>query len=708
MPLPASAVVSRKQAFTQRDFSLGVLNEDFLEGDDLEARQKSMRSGLNIRITSSRTPKGRPGLFYRSDIGTAEDVIEIRPATGMAFGLVIKDTSLDIIDAGANVVQTFASVPWTDATGVWVESFRERTVIGSAGFLYILTYTAGAWSLTPWTFQTIAGGEMAQPYWAYRQDVTIRPSAVTGNITLTASGALWSAAYVGQRVRYGGREIQITAYTSPTVVNGTVISRLPPSYDLTVASSASFRVGDAVVGKNTNFQGIIIAIAGNVLSVATLEFFDGPDINESLSGPSGSANVSAKAAIAPLTSPIWDEPLMSPLRGYPRAGASANGRLALIDFPLVNDLVALSSARDITDFAVGARDDDAIVRQVGENSPRFLHIINAGDLLLFSDRGLYFVPLRDKGILTPNTFAAVAFDQRAANEVRPVRVDDGVVFVEGSGETVSAALLSGNYNLKWTVQPISNFHSNLVKSPKKLCGPPIYSNSPDKYLFVVNGDGSIAVVSWLQEFGQETVGFVPWQTNGAFVNVASIFGGYWAIVDRVIGGNMSRSLEEFSEDAALDCADPYVPGQASHLPGETVHIWGNGWYGGITSVSAAGIVGDNGNLLQNSQIGFHFDARVEPWPVENIQSLRAGMLKVRLIRTVVSVLDTISFQCRANRTIKTVDAYQAGDNVALPPTEKTRAYRFNVLGRRDHPEVEFIKHIPGPFHILSITQEVQN
>lgn len=108
----------RKQAITQRDFSLGVLNEDFLEGDDLEARQKSMRGGLNIRVTSSRTPKGSAGLFYRSNLGTAEDVIEIRPATGLVFGLIVKDTSLDIIDANANVVQTFASVPWSDASGV--------------------------------------------------------------------------------------------------------------------------------------------------------------------------------------------------------------------------------------------------------------------------------------------------------------------------------------------------------------------------------------------------------------------------------------------------------------------------------------------------------------------------------------------------------------------------------------------------------------
>ena len=361
----------------------------------------------------------------------------------------------------------------------------------------------------------------------YRNDVTIRP-AVTGNITVTASGPVWTPAYVGQRIRYGNREILITGYTSTTVLSGTVISKLPPSFDITVASVSSFLVGQPVIGADTNYQGIITAIVGSVLSVATTEFYDGPDVNEMLNGPNGGSKVSAKSVISPVTSPIWDEPLMSPLRGYPRAGDSANGRLALVDFPLVPDLVALSSARCITDWSVGARDDDAITRQVGEISPRFLHIINAGDLLLFSDRGLYYVPLRDKGILTPSTFAAVAFDNRAANSVRPVRVDDGVVFVEGSGETVSAALLDGNIYLKWSVRPISNFHSNLVKTPKKLCGPPIYSNSPDKYLFVVNGDGTIAVVS-LQEFGQETVGFVPWETNGAFVNVAP-FGGYWAML----------------------------------------------------------------------------------------------------------------------------------------------------------------------------------
>jgi len=701
--VPGSAVA--KRTITQRSFALGEIIGDFLEGDDLEVRQNSMRKALNVRVTSARTVMSRPGTYLRKSVSTAEDVIEIRPGTGLVFGLVVNDTSLVIIDATAATVQTIASVPWTDSSTVWIEPFRERTVICGPFGLYVLTYT-GTFALAAMTFATSGGAGLAQPYWAYRKDIQIQPSATTGVISLTASAAFWTSGYVGQRVRYGGREVSITGYTSPTVVTGTVISNLPPSYNITVASSSVFRVGDTVIAQDTNFSGLITNIVGNVISVITIEFFDGPDNAEKLSGPSGSTTVSSKTLIAPLSSPIWDEPLMSPIRGYPRAGSSAAGRLALTDFPAVPDLVVMSSVRDITDFEAGADDDDAIVRQVGDNAPRFLHAINAGDLLLFSDRGIYYVSLRDSGVLSPRTFNAILIDKRASNHVRPVLVDDGVVFVEGSGETISAARLDGNIYLKWSITPISNFHSHLIRTPKKLCAPPIYSNSPDKYLFVINSDGTIAAVSWLAEFGQENIGFVPWTTDGQFVNVAPIFGGYWAIVDRVVNGVMTRFLEEFSADAAMDCIVTYEGSQLTQLAGNHLHVWCQGYYGGTIYVDIDGnIVGDT--PMGTYCLGFNFVSRVMPWPVEVIETARAGMLKARLIRVSVSVMDTTTFQCRTNRTTRTIEGYRVGDQTNIPAPLKTEAFHFSVIGNRDHPEVEIIKHQPGPFHVLAITQEVQ-
>jgi hypothetical protein len=112
-------------------------------------------------------------------------------------------------------------------------------------------------------------------------------------------------------------------------------------------------------------------------------------------------------------------------------------------------------------------------------------------------------------------------------------------------------------------------------------------------------------------------------------------------------------------------------------------------------------------LTATTELGYSFTARVQPWPIEVIESPRLGMLKARLIRTSVSVMNTTSFQCRTNRTTRTIEAYSVGDDLSVAPKEKTAVYRFPVLGTRDHPEVEYIKHQPGPFHVLAITQEVQ-
>lgn len=718
-----------KQAITQRSFVLGETREGFLEGDDLELRQQSSRGASNVRVTATRTLLARPGSFWERTLGAAYDLTEMRPESGAVFGLMINDDSLEVIDADGRSIHLEASVPWTSGSEVWVEPFREDTIIGGEFGFLILTYNDGAWSLDDFAFDDAAGGEKAQPYWSFVDNLTMRPSARTGSITVTASGPFFTPAYVGQRIRYGQREIEITGYTSPTVVSGNVISTLPPSFRLACPSVSGFRIGDEVIGNDTDFQGLIIAIGSRTIDVVTTAFYDGPDVSEKISGPSFSTTVNSKTALLPLASPIWDEPLMSPTRGYPRAGASAAGRLTLTDFPLVPDLVCMSSARTIKDFKVGADDDDAITRQCGDNAPRFLHVVNAGDLLLFSDRGLYYISLRDGGILTPANFNAVQFDKRASSPVKPVAVDDGVVFVEASGQSIAACLLDGNIYLKWSVRTISTYHAHLIKSPIKLCGPSQFSETPEKYMFVVNADGTLAAVSWFSDFNADSVGFVPWATQGEFKSISPIFGGYWAIVDRQIDGVDRRFLERMSDDALMDCsvkinttAELAVNGVALHVngqallvtaylaapfAGETVHVYGGGYYGGTRVVSDDGEIPAMDDMPALSYAGLNFESRIKPWPVEYVQSPRAGMLKARLIRGSVSVLASAGFSVRANRSTKIFGGYTTGDDLSLPPPLRTYRQKFMVLGSRDHPEIEIIKTEPGPFEVLAITQEIQ-
>lgn len=708
------------------------VREDFLERDDVELRSMSLKDAKNWRTLATGGFEQRWGTFYERTLTSADDVIEIRPTSELRFGLILNDTSFDIIDTAGDIVHSEASVPWTSADGLWVQPFRAQTIIGgeTAG-IWILEYDAGVWSFTEFEFQNGVGGEMAQPYWVFNKGVTIQPTARTGTVTVTASSPVFSAGYVGLRIRYLRREIVLTEYLSPSSMRGTVSTELPPSFTITVGDGGDFRVGDAVVGADTNYQGIITGISGNDLSVATLEYFAGPDNNELLSGPAGSSKVSSKSTVSPLATTVWDEPLMSDVRGWPRAASAASGRLILCDFPLVPSAIGLSSARDITDWEVGADDDDAIVREVGDDKPRFRHAINAGDLLLLSDRGLYYIPIRDTGILTPSTFNPVRFDERGANGVKPVLVEDGAVFVETNGKRVSAARLDGNIYLKWSVVPLTVFHDQAINAPTKLCGPSLNSVVPEKYLFVVNGDGTLAAVSWETTFAQEKIGFCPWDTNGTFVSVSPLFDSYWCIVDRVTSAGTRRFLERFDPDAKMDCAvsasetgaevllvdgdeltldgdtlivsDPAV----THIPGMTVRYYQNGWFSGEFTVNSDGTVTDPPSLSGDFQIGLNFEARAMPWPVEAVEVPWAGMRAVRVITLIISVQGSGAFQVRCNSTTRTINGYSFADDLTVPPPQRTRVIRVPVFGVRDHPEMEIIKHVPGTLRVLSIGQEVQ-
>lgn len=714
-----------KQSVVQRDFSLMELREDFLDADGEEMRARSLRGGLNMRAMTTRVAQARPGSFYARNFSGAVSVTEIRPADGKIFGVVIRNQGLTIIDPSGDTVATFSRSAWGNGKSIWVAAARERTFIGhpEAG-ISVLRYENGSWSLNAWTFSQAEGGEIAQPYWAFNKDVSIKPSGRGGIITIDASKSVFTRAYVGQRIRYGFREIQITQYLSGKSLKGEVIGALPPSFELTITSAGDFRVGEVLIGEDTDWQGLMVQrLSPTKIRVVTLQFFGGPDVDEKITGPSGGAKVTAKTSVDPLPSTIWDEPLMSPIRGYPRSASAISGRLAFVDFPQVPDMIAISSARDIQDFKVGAADDDAIVRQEGDGSPRFLHAVNAGDLLLLSDRGCYYVPIRDNGVLTPSSFNAVLFDQRGCSSIRPVNVDDGVVFVEANGQTISAALLDGNVYLKWSIRALTLFHHHLINSPVGLCGPAINSPEAEKYLFIVNEDGSLAAMSWSMKLGDETVGFSPWRTNGSYRHVAPMFGAYWTFVDR----KGVRMLERFSYEAYVDSAlqgsgillsdgltvngsplrvngqtlkvaQPGVP----HLASQSVAVLDGPHYAGAVTAASDGVIPSFDIEPSDLQVGLPFTARAEIWPVELVDSPRIGMVTVRVIQISVSVQDTTAFQIVANGETRTEGLFSGG----LPQLQ-TRVARAPIMGRRDHPQLAVVKHIPGPFRILAVGQEVQ-
>lgn len=723
-----------KDTIMQRDFSGMEVRAELLEGDDTELRKRSLQTARNLRPLSTRILTQRPGTYHVRDFD-ADNVVEITPADGTKFGLVLRDDEAVILNDTGGTVATLASPGWTSSTDLWVQAFRRETLIGDpVTGIYRLLYTAGVWSLATWEFTSSGGGDIAQPYWVFNKGSSIKPSARTGTITVTAQEDVFTPAHVGTYIRYGQREILVTSYVTSKSVIGDVVSSLPPSFSIEVADVSEYRVGETVVGADTNYQGVIGAIdePGKKLKVTTINFFEGPDAGELLSSGSFSSEVVSVTEVTPRYSTVWDEQLMSAVHGWPRSAAAVSGRLFLCDFPEVPSLVVASSSRSINDFRTGSDDDDAISREVGDDKPRFLHTINAGDLILLSDSGCYFVQLRDGTALTPANFHPVRFDRRGANMIPPVLVDDAVVFIEANGKTVSAAVLSGNVYLKWTVRSLTLFHNHLVTDPVALCGPSTDSPEVEKYLFVVNADGTLAAVSWFETFGEESIGLAPWDTDGDFVNVMPLFGAYWTLVDRAVTGGTVRMLERFDVRAWLDSAietdqdaadqvltiggepltiggEPLVIARPSptHLPGKSVSYMFGDSYAGDYLVGADGVVEDEPDVSGARQIGLNFTAEACLWPVEVIESPRVGTLKARVYTLVVSMKDTIALRVRCNGKTRDLGGFSFGDAIDAAPPRKTKVYRIPVFGNRDHPDLAVIKHIPGPWTLMATGQEVQ-
>lgn len=720
-----------KQTVTQRDFSYGAALPEIIEGDDLELRSQSLRDAKNLRITSGRTARQRMGTInlraYRT--GT-EQTFEMRPPNAARFGVIVGDDYLLIINENYEDVTSFDQVPWSSAGEVWAADFGDFLVLGPK--FYALEYKEGEWTFGEMVFADAARGGLALPFWAFDPGTTIQPSALTGAVTVTASSPIFSANYEGIRLRYAERQMIVTRYINPTTVEADVVDELPPTFRITLPDVDGFLVGQVVNSTERNWSGIVVDIDGVDLICVTIREFDGPLTSEEISNPNYSRSPTAVVKLTePRATTIWDEQLFSDARGWPRSGTSVNGRLALCDFPAIPNLIAISSSRAFNDFLVGLEDDDAIVRQAGNNNPRFLHIVAAVDLLLLSDRGCYYVKTRDGEVLSPANFQAVQFDQRGCNEVKPAMVDSGVVFVEKAGNAISACFLSGNVYLNWTVVNISQYHHQLFSASVGICGSVEATDLSEKYLLVLEGDGSVVAMSWNTDLDQERAGFIPWLFDGSAKAVFPLFDAYHMKIERAPG---QIQMERFDPSAFMDSTvitSGEINGQTlqtdagqeittdggvalfvqdpkgAHLAGMTVKIWRDLETITTRELDQVGEMANPPDVVGEFHMGLAFRPSLKPWPREVLESPRLGMLKARVIRFSVGVRNTVAFLVRRNETTTAIPARGPADSPGLAPPLKNDVYRFNIFGNRAHPDMEIFAEEPGPFEITTITQEVQ-
>lgn len=731
----------RRTGIPQKDFSLGEVRKESIERDDAELIDRSLWKAENTMILTTGALQARPGSWHVVQVA-GDDAIEIEPESGLNYFLTISAGGLEIRDQDGDVVTSFNTATWTATEDVWINNLGDTILMGSQqSAVHALLYADQIFTFGLMSFADGAGGSLNQPYWRYRPDVAITPSATTGSITITADKTVFTQNYVGQRIRYVDREITIATVTSGTSATGTVVDDLPPTKQLTVASATGFRIGDAVEHSVLGGQGIITDISGSDIDVLVTRYFTGFDATGSgndLVGPSARSQISAQSTTSPGATQLWDEPLMSPERGYAGASSEHNGRIVLNDFPQAPNVIAISAVNTYNDFAVGTNDDDAILDTVGAKSTRVTNVVSAEDMVILTSNGLYYQETRDGTALTPSNWLPVKFDRIGASTVRPARVSDGVVFVSKNGGNVMGAVLQGDIYKAWSVIPLSEFHSHLIKSPVSIGATDSDSDTPERFVFVCNSDGTAAVMRWQRGVvaDTDTVGWVPWSTDGSYLRLFMAFGSVHAIIERTISGSTAKHLERLDTDAVLDSATAFptettycltdedanvlvnedgdclaseVEG-ATHLASTTATVYLDGWDFGELTLDASGYPLDSfGAALAlpsrtaDAQIGILFQSEVHPWPRRSTDSAYGRQEAKRIIRLGVSVQDTIRFKCRNEPH----GDYDFNADLEEPPALRTETAYFTVAERDHYPVIPIVKDRPGPFRITALRYRVQ-
>lgn len=550
------------QIIRQRDFSGGEVVEHAKRRDDEPAVRSGARTLRNVRILASGAVEQRPGrsaLFQHTG-----PVHEVRLDSVTTVFLCFGAGSLTIRSSAGAVLAQAWGYAWTASTAVdaaWA-LFGKDIVITFDGQIPKIARWDGStgWVFLDWAATTTSAGRKLVPFVRFAPaGVTMALSALTGSVTVTFSAAVLNASHVGTRMRYYDKQLTITAVTSSLVGTATVneVMRSITSKGFTADVTDQFVVGDIIEGATNGARFYVAEVGTPGTDDATLIRLNSiqSTAGEIFIGPTGSAEQSATTTVT--TGPaitVWDEELFNAYRGYPRSVTVDQNRLIFSDFPGAPEAIAWSASGDPFNFASGSSDDadptDAIVEFVPKKA-RVYHVMDGADEFVFTDLGIYYVPISESNPLRPGSVGFRRIPGAPASQVRPVSTAQGLVYANAARNRVLAIIGTGQTAQPYLIRPASDLQSHLFNDVTCLAVEEGGGDPPDELVYVVNGDGTVVVGRY--QIGKDWAGWVLWEGEGdvrwiSVANSAALFSTEYAA---------GCLIERVNADSYLDAAVDY-------------------------------------------------------------------------------------------------------------------------------------------------------
>jgi hypothetical protein len=652
----------------QTNFSTGELDPLLRARVDLTAYQNALEEATNVVCQPQGGIRRRPGTKYITSLpnGGADSaangtrLVEFEFSTTDSYMLcfthnrmyVFKNKALitNINGSGNSYLDT-SSVSLTGArlaNIVWTQSADTLIVVHPdiAPIKFVRGGTDATWTVSAISFDSI-------PKYAFTASFTnpagtLTPSAVSGKITLTASGAgTFSAASVGQYVNASPQgRAKIVKYTSGTVVD----------------------------------------------AITEFPFFNTTAIaNGSWEYESGYENV-------------W-----SATRGYPRSVTFHEGRLYFGGSKSRPSTIWGSKVGLFFDFEpTEGLDDDAVEATLDTNTfNAIVDIISGRDLQVFTTGGEFYVPQSGLDPITPTNFFVKTASRNGIKEgIRVQQLESGTLFVQRQGKSLNEFAYTDT-QLTYVTQKISLLAGHLLLTPTRMALRRSVATDENDLLLITNSDdGSMAVFSLLR--AQNVIAPSKFTTvDGLFVDVGVDISTIYTVAKRNVNGTYQYFVESFDNTLLTDSSKAGGAAASvsmSHVATEEVNIILDGSVQANQTVPGGGTVTFTRSSTSSYEVGLPITVRAVTMPVDlKLQTGTRIGFKKRIVEVNAIVADTQHLKIN---TIQ-VPFREFGDILDEQVAEYTGTKTLHgILGYSTEAKITIEQDVPLKMTLLGLEYKV--
>jgi|LGVF01.2.fsa_nt_gb hypothetical protein len=364
-----------------------------------------------------------------------------------------------------------------------------------------------------------------------------------------------------------------------------------------------------------------------------------------------------------------------------------------------------SVVNNFFDFDTGKDDvqsDDAIFDTL--DTDQFNAIVNivSSRTLQVITAGGEFTNTAD--VITPTTSAWVRDTGYGGSRVKPVVLDGATYFMDRFRKTVRGFIYSFDEN-GYTTPPISILAEHIINNVQDLDIVRGSSISVSNLLYLVNGDGTVAVFNTMR--AEQIAGWTKWTTNGLFKRVTVTSDRVTFIVER----DGTEYLETLDNTVLLDhafatTASDKVEVDALLFANE-IRVVADG----VTQTAVATIE-DTGKYYgvadRNADViyaGMNYDVKIKTLPISANTQIEGNIVNIprRITKAIVNLYESRGVYING----KLVTSRKFGTNnldVALEPI--TGIESVYLLGYNVSADVEITQTNPEPMQLLALDLEI--